>query len=65
MRDKTQKPLFQRLKENQDILNRIFLMIITQKRWVLLPLFFLLAVLSLFMALVGGTSVLPVIYALF
>ena len=65
MRHKSQKPLFQRLKENQEILNRIFLMIITQKRWVLLPLFFLLAVLSLFMTLVGGTSILPVIYALF
>lgn len=60
-----QKPLKARLKENYELLTEIYGMIKAHKRWALLPAFFVLAFLSLFIALAGGNSVLPAIYALF
>lgn len=47
------------------MLREIYEMIKLHKRWALLPLFLVLAMLSLFLALAGGNSVLPAIYALF
>lgn len=59
------KGLKQRLSENMEILREIFALIVLHKRWALFPVFLVLAVLSLFITLAGGSSVLPAIYALF
>ena len=40
-------------------------MIVETKKWWLLPILLVLAMLSLFAALTGSSSVLPAIYALF
>jgi len=65
MTEKKQKPLGHRLKENWEVLMEIYALIKLHKRWALLPVFLVLAVLSLFITLAGGSSVLPAIYALF
>lgn len=65
MTEKKDKNLRQRLKENFEILGEIWELIKLHKRWALLPVFLVLAVLSLFITLAGGSSVLPAIYALF
>lgn len=59
------KSLTSRLSENWEILREIYSLIVLHKRWALLPVFFVLGVLSLFITLAGGSSVLPAIYALF
>ncbi|MFH2203272.1 MAG: DUF5989 family protein [Elusimicrobiota bacterium] len=65
MTEKKHKPLGHRLKENLEVLKEIYALIKLHKRWALLPVFLVLAVLSLFITLAGGSSVLPAIYALF
>ncbi|MDP7322301.1 MAG: DUF5989 family protein [Bacteriovoracaceae bacterium] len=47
------------------MLKEIFLLIKENKKWWLMPIFMVLAFLSLFIVLAGGNSILPAIYALF
>jgi hypothetical protein len=54
-----------RLNKNKEVLWQIFILIMENKKWWLLPLFFLLLFLSLFVSLTGNQSILPAIYALF
>lgn len=65
MVEKKNKNLKRRITENWAVLKEIYSLILLHKRWALLPVFFVLAVLSLFISLAGGSSVLPAIYALF
>jgi len=65
MTNKNNKTIKQRLKENFEILSEIYALIVLHKKWALIPVFLVLAVLSLFITLAGGSSVLPAIYALF
>lgn len=51
--------------KNLDVLWQILILIKENKKWWLLPLFFLLLVLSVFVSLSGNQSILPAIYALF
>jgi hypothetical protein len=53
------------IKQNKQILSEIFEMIKTNKKWWLMPIFFVFAFLTMFLSLAGGGSVLPAIYALF
>lgn len=57
--------VIERLRENNRLLNEIFGLIVQNKKWWLLPIFFVFSILSMFLALLGGSSVLPAIYALF
>ncbi len=54
-----------RIKKNNELIVQLFQMIVETKKWWLLPILFVLAMLSLFAALTGSSSVLPAIYALF
>ncbi len=54
-----------RIKKNNELIVQLFQMIVETKKWWLLPILAVLAMLSLFAALTGGSSVLPAIYALF
>jgi len=47
------------------MLKEIYTLIKTNKKWWLMPIFGVLAFLSMFMVLAGGNSILPAIYALF
>ncbi|MFC1889585.1 DUF5989 family protein [Thermodesulfobacteriota bacterium] len=60
-----QKDLPLKFENNRELLLFLFLMIRENKKWWLLPLLFVLAILSLFASLTGNTSILPAIYALF
>jgi hypothetical protein len=60
-----QKPLKERLKENHSVMRDIFQLLKENKKWWLLPFFIVLFLVSLFGVLVGGSSILPAIYALF
>ena len=57
--------LAERLKENAAMLREILSLISTHKKWWLLPIFAILSLLSTFLVLAGGHSILPAIYALF
>ena len=50
---------------NISILYQLFILIIKNKKWWLLPLLLVLAFLGLFISLAGDSSILPIIYALF
>ena len=54
-----------KLKSNRELLLFLFLAIKENRRWWLLPLLLVLALLSIFVSLTGNTSLLPAIYALF
>jgi hypothetical protein len=54
-----------KFESNKDILWFLFLTIKENRKWWLLPFFFVLAFLSLFVSLTGNASILPAIYALF
>ncbi|MFA7074254.1 MAG: DUF5989 family protein [Endomicrobiaceae bacterium] len=54
-----------RIKTNFVIVYQLFILIIKNKKWWLLPLLMVIAFLGLFISLAGKSSVLPVIYALF
>ncbi len=64
---KKKKPnkTLQRIRKNNQLIVQLFQMIVETKKWWLLPILFVLAILSLFAALTGSSSVLPAIYALF
>jgi hypothetical protein len=59
------KNLAERMKENTSMLKEIYTLIKVNKKWWLMPIFGVLAFLSIFMVLAGGNSILPAIYALF
>jgi hypothetical protein len=52
-------------KTNREILQKIFVLIVINRKWWLLPFFLMLAFLSLFVGLAGNQNILPAIYALF
>ncbi|MCL4234587.1 MAG: hypothetical protein KJ042_08715 [Deltaproteobacteria bacterium] len=54
-----------KLTSNRELLLFLFLMIRENKKWWLLPLLFVLSILSMFVSLTGNASILPAIYALF
>jgi hypothetical protein len=62
---KKKKSTIQNVKENYSMLKEIFFLIKKNKKWWLMPIFMVLAFLSMFIALAGGNSILPAIYALF
>lgn len=57
--------LMAKFKQNFRMLKEIFVLLKTHKKWWLMPIFFIFAVLSMFIVLVGGGSILPAIYAIF
>ncbi|OUR93724.1 hypothetical protein A9Q84_19880 [Halobacteriovorax marinus] len=59
------KTLIQKIRTNNKMLHEIYLLIKKNKKWWLMPIFMVFAVLSLFITLAGGSSILPAIYALF
>ncbi len=65
MSSQKKKNLITRLRENTSMLKEIYTLIKTNKKWWLMPIFGVLAFLSMFMVLAGGNSILPAIYALF
>lgn len=64
-KDIKKKSLKENFKTNNKMLKEIFLLIKKNKKWWLMPIFFVFAILSLFLTLAGGSSILPAIYALF
>ncbi len=63
--NETKMPMGKKFKENFRILKEIFTLIKSNKKWWLMPIFLVFALVSLLMILVGGSSILPAIYALF
>ena len=61
----TKLSMGQKLKANARLLKEIFDLIRLNKKWWLLPMFAVFAIISFLMVLVGGSSVLPAIYTLF
>lgn len=57
-----QSPQF---KNNRELLLYLFVIIRENRKWWLLPMLLVLAILGLFVSLTGNTSLLPAIYALF
>lgn len=55
----------QRFATNKELLISLFILIKENKKWFLLPLLFVLALLGIFVSLTGNQSILPAIYALF
>lgn len=62
---KPSKDQLQQITGNKDLLIYLFLLIKENKKWWLLPLLFVLALLGLFVGLTGNQSILPAIYAFF
>lgn len=54
-----------KFESNRELLLFLFLMIRENRKWWLLPLLFVLSILSMFVSLTGNASILPAIYALF
>jgi hypothetical protein len=52
-------------KNNRELLFFLLVLIRENRKWWLLPLWLVLALLGLFIGLTGNTSLLPAIYALF
>lgn len=52
-------------QNNREVLIYLYIMIKENRKWWLLPLLFVLAILGLFASLTGNASLLPAIYALF
>ncbi len=53
------------LKSNRDLLYYLLIRIRETRKWWLLPLLLLLAVLSMFISFTGNQSILPAIYVIF
>ena len=53
------------LTTNKELLISLFILIKENKKWFLLPLLLVLALLGIFVSLTGNQSILPAIYALF
>ena len=64
-RRQTKLSMRQKFKANAQLLGEIFDLIRRNKKWWLMPIFLVFAVISFLMVLVGGSSVLPAIYTLF
>jgi hypothetical protein len=54
-----------KFENNREMLRFLFYLILENKKWWLLPLLFVLMILSVFIGLSGNQSILPAIYALF
>ena len=54
-----------RFTTNKELLISLFILIKENKKWFLLPLLLVLALLGIFVSLTGNQSILPAIYALF
>jgi len=65
MKDSAFRRWLQRVRGNHDLLIRLFFLIKENKKWWLLPVLAVLALLGLFTGLSGNQSILPAIYALF
>jgi hypothetical protein len=65
MAEEQPRNVLERLKANYSLLRELFFMITQTKKFWLLPLLFVLALLALFAGLTGNQSILPAIYALF
>ena len=63
--EEDRKDLPLKFSNNREVLLFLFIVIKENKKWWLLPLFLILAFLSLFANLTGNTTILPAIYALF
>ena len=61
----SEKRTLPEFRSNREVLLFLFLMIRENKKWWLLPMLFVLAILCLFVGLTGNSSILPAIYALF
>lgn len=59
------KNSLRRFKNNKDLLIGLFLLIKENKKWWLLPLLLVLALLGIFVSFTGNQTILPAIYALF
>lgn len=55
----------EKFKQNYSMLKEIFVLLKTHRKWWLMPIFLVFAILSMFIVLVGGGSILPAIYAIF
>lgn len=51
--------------ENHKLLKEVFQLIKENKKWWLLPIFLVFAILSIFIVVAGGSSILPAIYSVF
>ncbi len=58
-------PELPEFKSNRELLLFLFVLIRENRKWWLLPVLFVLAILGIFVSLTGNTSLLPAIYALF
>jgi uncharacterized membrane protein len=56
---------FRKLKNRWELLYMLFLMIKKNKKWWLLPLLLMLAILSIFVNIFGNQAILPAIYTFF
>ncbi|MBT3583797.1 MAG: hypothetical protein HN509_02730 [Halobacteriovoraceae bacterium] len=65
IKQERKKNFKERFAENYSMLKEIYTLIKINKKWWLLPIFGVLAFLSFFMLMAGGSSILPAIYALF
>lgn len=57
--------LIQRYKQTFKLIKELWKLMVENKKWWLLPIFFVFVTFSLFITLVGGSSILPAIYAIF
>lgn len=61
-----EKKAYPRFKNNRELLLYLFVQIRHTRKWFLLPILLLLAIIGLFVSLTtGNSSILPAIYALF
>ena len=51
--------------QNREVLTALYILLKQNRKWWLIPIFIVLAFLSLFIALTGNQALLPAIYALF
>jgi len=63
--EKDEKNILKSVKSRGEFLLALFMMIKERKKWWLLPLLFLLAVLSLFTNILKDGAILPAIYTFF
>lgn len=57
--------IIQRYKQTFKLVSDLWRLIVKNKKWWLVPIFTVFAIFSLFITLVGGSSILPAIYAIF
>ena len=59
------KTIFQKFQDNNKVIREIYGLIKKNRKWWLLPILIFFTFISVFWILLGGTAILPVIYALF